>query len=78
MSISNHQQLEHAQRQIARLQSILEEMRREESKEAYAILSKGYVEQIEKIRREIDKYVDSGGIEHRQPVIVSENVPLVK
>jgi hypothetical protein len=52
MSISNHQQLEHAQRQIARLQSILEEMHREESKEAYAILSKGYVEQIEKIRRE--------------------------
>jgi len=57
MFISNHQQLEHAQRQVARLQFILEEMRNEESKEAYAILSKGYIEQIEKIRREIDEYL---------------------
>jgi len=57
MFISNHQQLEHAQRQIARLQFILEEMRIEESKEAYTILSKGYIEQIEKIRREIDEYL---------------------
>ena len=76
MLISKHQQLEHAQRQIARLQCILEEMHREESKEAYAILSKGYVEQIEKIRRELDEYLGVLGIEYRQPAIVSENVPL--
>ena len=72
MFISNHQQFEHAQRQIARLQFILEEMRREESKEAYAILSKGYIEQIEKIRREIDEYLDVLEIEYYEPAVVAD------
>jgi hypothetical protein len=69
MLISNHKQLEHAQSQIARLQFILEEMRREESKEACAILSKGYIEQIEKIRREIDEYL--GVLEYYEPVFAT-------
>ena len=71
MFISNHQQLGHAQRQIARLQFILEEMRNEESKEAYAILSKGYIEQIEKIRRELDEYLGFSEIEYREPAVVA-------
>jgi hypothetical protein len=71
MFISNHQQLEHAQRQIARLQLILEEMRQEESKEAYAILSKGYLEQIEKIRGEIDEYLGVLEIEQYEPAVAT-------
>ena len=71
MLILNHQQLEHAQRQIARLQFVLEEMRKEESKEAYAILSKGYIEQIEKIRREIDEYLDVLEIKYLEPAVAS-------
>jgi hypothetical protein len=71
MFISNHQQLEHSQRQIARLQLILEEMRQEESKEAYAILSKGYIEQIEKIRGEIDEYLGVLEIEQYEPAVAT-------
>jgi len=71
MLISNHQQLKHAQRQIARLQAILEEMRNEESKEAYAILSKGYIEQIGKIRREIDEYLGVLEIEYYEPAVAA-------
>jgi len=71
MSISNHQQLEHAKSQLARLQFILEEMRNEESIEAYAILSKGYVEQMENIRREIDEYLGFSEIEYRKPAVVA-------
>jgi len=71
MFISNHQQLEHAQCQIARLQFILEEMRNEESKEAYAILSKGYIELREKIRREIDEYLGVLEVEYQEPAAVA-------
>ncbi len=43
----------------------------EESKEAYTILSKGYIEQIEKIRREIDEYLGFLEIEYREPAVVA-------
>lgn len=49
MSISNHKQLEHTQRQIEKLQFILEEIRREESKSAFAILSQGYIVRLTRL-----------------------------
>jgi hypothetical protein len=46
-------------------------MRQEESKEAYAILSKGYLEQIEKIRGEIDEYLGVLEIEQYEPAVAT-------
>ena len=57
MGILNREQLEHTQRQIAKLELALEEMKREESPQGYAIMSKGLVAQIEQMRREIDEYL---------------------
>lgn len=57
MSIFNRQQLEHTQRQIAKLELALEEMKREESASAYEIMSQGFIAQIEQMGREIDEYL---------------------
>jgi hypothetical protein len=57
MGILNREQLEHTQRQIAKLELALEEMKRLESARAYEIMSQGFVAQIEQMRREIDEYL---------------------
>lgn len=57
MGILNREQLEHTQRQIAKLELALEEMKRLESPRAYEILSQGFIAQIEQMRREIDEYL---------------------
>ena len=57
MRIVNRNQLEHTQRQIAKLELALEEMKRDESPRAYEMMSQGFVAQIEQMRREIDKYL---------------------
>ena len=50
-------ELHGAQRQIAELEEILDEMKRAETPEAYAILCKGYVRRIRRIRRGVDEYL---------------------
>ena len=55
--IANRDELRGAQRQIAELEEILDEMKRAESPEAYVILCKSYVRRIRRIRREIDEYL---------------------
>ena len=55
--ITNKEELRGAQRQIAELEEILDEMKREETPQAYAILCKSYVQRIRQIRREIDEYL---------------------
>lgn len=57
MAISSHEQLELTQKKIADLELILEEMKREESPRAFAIMSKGFVAQIERMRGEIMDYL---------------------
>jgi hypothetical protein len=57
LGILNREQLEHTQRQIAKLELALEEMKRLESPRAYEIMSQGFVAQIEQMRREIDAYL---------------------
>ena len=57
MGILNREQLEHTQRQIAKLELALEEMKSEEAPDAYAIMSKGFIAQIEQMRSEIDEYL---------------------
>ncbi len=57
MGILNREQLEHTQRQIAKLELALEEMKRLESPRAYEVMSQGFVAQIEQMRREIDEYL---------------------
>ncbi len=61
MAIHNHEQLAHTQQKIASLELALEEMKRDETSTAYAILSKGFIAQIEQMRHEIDRYL---GINH--------------
>ena len=61
MAIHNHEQLASTQQKIATLELALEEMKREESSPAYAVLSKGFIAQIEQMRHEIDLYL---GINH--------------
>ena len=63
--IKNSDELYGAQRQIEELQAILDEMKREETPEAYAVLCKSYVRRIQQIRSEIDEYL---GIVHPEPV----------
>ncbi|MCI0489604.1 MAG: hypothetical protein L0229_23695 [Blastocatellia bacterium] len=63
MAIYNRKQLEHTQQKIAELELALEEMKREESPAAYAIMSKGFIAQIEQMRGEIDRYL---GIAQRE------------
>ena len=57
MGILNREQLEHTQRQIAKLELALEDMKRLESPRAYEVMSQGFVAQIEQMRREIDEYL---------------------
>ena len=61
MAIHKREQLEQTQQKIAALELALEEMKREETAAAYAVFSKGFVAQIEQMRREIDDYL---GIHH--------------
>jgi hypothetical protein len=67
-AISNRKPPEQPQHKIAELALALEDlpapsvarqarMKREESPTAYAIMSKGFVAQIEQMRREIDEYL---------------------
>jgi TATA-binding protein-associated factor Taf7 len=60
MAIHNHEQLAHTQQKIAALELALEEMKREETSTAYAVLSKGFIAQIEQMRHEIDRYLGIG------------------
>lgn len=60
MAISNRAQLAHTQQQIVALELALEEMKREEPPAAYAVLSKGFIAQIEQMRHEIDQYLGIG------------------
>jgi hypothetical protein len=53
MGILNREQLEHTQRQIAKLELALEEMKREESPRAYESMSQGFIAQIEQMRRRL-------------------------
>lgn len=57
MGILNREQLEHTQRQIAKLELALEEMKRDESPRAYEIMSQGFIAQIGQMRGEIDAYL---------------------
>lgn len=70
MAIHNREQLEHTQHKIAALELALEEMKNEETAKAYAVLSKGFVAQIEQMRHEIDCYL---GIhqENEEPQLIS-------
>jgi TATA-binding protein-associated factor Taf7 len=69
MAIHNREQLEHTQQKIAALELALEEMKREETPTAYAVLSKGFVAQIDQMRREIDDYL--GIHETEEPQLVA-------
>lgn len=51
------EELHGAQRQIAEIEEILDEMKQEETPESYAILCKSYGRRIRQIRREIDEYL---------------------
>ncbi len=55
--IKNTEELRGAQHQIAELEEILDEIKRGEPPESYAILCKSYVRRIRQIRREIDDYL---------------------
>lgn len=57
MAIENLQQLEITQRKLAQLELALEKMRQREPADVYAVLSQGFVAQIEQMRREIDQYL---------------------
>jgi len=72
MAIDNRNQLEHTQQRIAELERALEEMKREESPKAYAIMSKGFVAQIEQMRREIDEYLGVSREEVEEPEVVTK------
>jgi len=72
MAIDNRNQLEHTQQRIAELELALEEMRREESPKAYAIMSKGFVAQIEQMQREIDEYLGIPRKEEEEPEAVAK------
>ena len=61
MAIHNREQLAHTQQKVAALELALEEMKCEETPTAYAVLSKGFIAQIEQMRHEIDQYL---GINH--------------
>lgn len=57
------EELHGAQRQIEELMEILDEMRREETPESYAILCKSYARRIRQIQREIKEYLGVREIE---------------
>ena len=55
--ILNRKQLEFTQQKIAALELALEEMKHEESPKGHAVLSKGFVAQIDQMRAEMDQYL---------------------
>jgi TATA-binding protein-associated factor Taf7 len=71
MAIHSRSQLEHTQQKIAELELALEEMRREESPTAYAVLSKGFAAQIEQMRREINEFLGISWEEADEPEAVT-------
>jgi TATA-binding protein-associated factor Taf7 len=72
MAIDNRKQLEQTQQKIAALELALEEMKREETPTAYAIMSKGFTAQVEQMRREIDEYLGIAWEEAEEPEIVTQ------
>lgn len=69
--IKSREELRGAQRQIAELEEILDEIRQEETPESYAILCKSYVRRIRQIRREIDDYLGITPAERTRVSIMS-------
>ena len=67
MAIHSRSQLEHTQQKIAELELALEEMKQEEVPKAYAIMSKGFIAQIEQMRREIADYLGIASGEVAEP-----------
>ncbi|OGG52207.1 MAG: hypothetical protein A3F84_03860 [Candidatus Handelsmanbacteria bacterium RIFCSPLOWO2_12_FULL_64_10] len=55
--IKNQEEFEHTQEQISRLERVLATMKGEESPEDYRLLSESYIDQIRRMRREIDAYL---------------------
>jgi hypothetical protein len=55
--IKNREELEHTQQQIIRLERVLAAMKEEEAPEDYRLLSESYIDQIRRMRREIDAYL---------------------
>ena len=55
--IKNREELEHTQEQINRLERVLVAMKEEERLEDYQLLSGSYIDQIRRMRREIDVYL---------------------
>ncbi len=55
--IKSREELEHTQEQISRLERVLAAMKEEERPEDYRLLSDSYIDQIRRMRREIDAYL---------------------
>ena len=55
--IKSREELEHTQEQISRLERVLAAMKEEEAPADYRLLSESYVDQIRRMRREIDEYL---------------------
>ena len=67
MAIDNRTQLANTKRKIASLELALEEMKRDESPEGHAVLSEGFIAQIEQMRRETREYLCLEGGESKIP-----------
>lgn len=55
--IKSREELEHTQEQISRLERVLAVMKGEERPEDYRLLSESYIDQIRRMRHEIDTYL---------------------
>ena len=64
--IKSREELEHTQEQIIRLERVLAAMKGEERPEDYRLLSESYIDQIRRMRREIDAYL---GVTERETVV---------
>jgi hypothetical protein len=71
MAIYNRNQLENTQRKIAMLELALEGMKRDESPKDYAILSEGFIAQIEQMRSEIDDFLGVTASALDEPEVVA-------
>jgi len=70
MAIDNRKPPEQTQQKIVELELALEELKREEIPTVYAIMSKGFVAQIEQMRREIVEYLGISREEVEEPEAV--------
>lgn len=57
IAVLRREEFEHTQQQIFRLERVLAAMREEEAPEDYRLLSESYIDQIRRLRREIDEYL---------------------